>query len=418
MPQRPKSLPELSRMMRHGKLRRSTSWINLLKGLIASLVTVGLSLVAVSAFAVSQIAGEARVFDLGPSSGAAVAAGADGLDGELTILLVGSDRRDPNSVVDDGEEGDRNDVNLLLHIPASHETATVVSFPRDLMVPIPSCTDPDSGETYDAMTSQQINTAVEYGGPGCVAATISELTGMEIPYVAEVDFDGVIAISDAIGGVTVCLAQPIVDLNANLNLPAGEVTLSGVEALNFVRTRYGVGDGSDVSRISNQQVFMSALLRQLQSERALSSPTKLYSLARAGFQNLTMSSSMASVTFLQALATTAAKIDLGEVNFVQYPTFTSPDDVNRLIPDEDSADILFELITAGQSFEVSSVGSGAVSDTVPAASESEGAGEPGETSAPDSAQLGEPEGASLGLPQNVTGQSAAQETCSAGRTQQ
>lgn len=347
-----------------------------------------------------------------------MSAGVNGIDGELTILLVGSDRRDPNSVVDDGEEGDRNDVNLLLHIPASHESATMVSFPRDLLVSIPSCTDPESGETYDAMSSQQINTAVEYGGPGCVAATISELTGMEIPYVAEVDFDGVVAISDAIGGVSLCLAQPIVDPNANLNLPAGEVTLSGVEALNFVRTRYGVGDGSDVSRISNQQVFMSALLRQLQSEKTLSDPVSLYSLARAGFQNLTMSSSMASITFLQAVATTAAKIDLGNINFVQYPTFTSPEDLNRLIADHESADMLFELIGAGQPFEISSIGSGAVGGASTSEEESGPVGHPPEVADPAPVEPNGAEAPAPLLPENVTGQNAAQETCSAGRIRQ
>ncbi|MGR4010992.1 LCP family protein [Leucobacter sp. 1207-22] len=405
--------------MRHGNLRRSSTWKNLFKGVIASVLTVGMSLVAVAAFAAWQIAREARVFDLdGGAGAAAVTAGANGIDGELTILLVGSDRRDPNSVVDDGEEGDRNDVNLLLHIPASHESATVVSFPRDLLVSIPSCTDPESGETYDAMSSQQINTAVEYGGPGCVAATISELTGMEIPYVAEVDFDGVIAISDSIGGVSLCLAQPIVDPNANLNLPAGEVTLSGVEALNFVRTRYGVGDGSDVSRISNQQVFMSALLRQLQSEKTLSDPVSLYSLARAGFQNLTMSSSMASVTFLQAVATTAAKIDLGNINFVQYPTFTRPDDVNRLIADQESADMLFELIGAGQPFEISAIGSGAVGGASTSEEESGPVGDSPEVTDPAPVEPNGAEAPAPLLPENVTGQNAAQETCSAGRTRQ
>ena len=179
---------------------------------------------------------------------------------ELTILLVGSDKRKEGSVMYDGEEGELNDVNLLLHIPADHKSATVISFPRDLMVPIPSCTDPETGDVSSAMSEQQINTALSYGGLSCVAATITELTGMEIPYAAMVDFDGVIDITNAIGGVTVCIAQPIEDSETGLSLPAGEVTVSGVDALNFVRTRYGVGDGSDVSRISNQQVFMSACL--------------------------------------------------------------------------------------------------------------------------------------------------------------
>lgn len=123
-----------------------------------------------------------------------------------------------------------------------------------------------------------------------------------------------------------------------LNLPAGEVTVSGVDALNFVRTRYGVGDGSDVSRISNQQVFMSALMRQMRSADTLSNPMKVYSLAKAGFENLTMSSSMASIEFLQKLAGTAVDIDLSRVNFVQYPSGAHPYNPGRLSPDRYSGD--------------------------------------------------------------------------------
>src|SRR5690606_26403015 len=126
---------------------------------------------------------------------------------------------------------------------------------------------------------------------------------------------------------------PIQDDKADLDLPAGEVTLQGIEALQFLRTRYGVGDGSDVSRISNQQVFMSALLRQLKSAETLSNPVKVYGLAKAGFENLTMSSSMASVQFMQQLAGTVVDIDLNRVTFVQYPSYTHPSLPGRLSPD-------------------------------------------------------------------------------------
>jgi len=303
MPDIRRGLPEIEDRARHGKLRRSSSLANLVKVLITVVLVVAISGTVVAAYAVWSVVGEAKTFDLGAQPGAnALDVGAEQLNGELTILLVGSDKRKADSIMNDGEEGDRNDVNLLLHIPASHDSATIVSFPRDLMVPIPSCTDPDTGDVSDAMSSQQINTAVKYGGPACVAATITEITGMPIPYVAEVDFDGVIGISNALGGVTVCLAQPIEDSFTGLNLPAGEVTVTGVDALNFVRTRHGVGDGSDVSRISNQQVFMSALLRQLRSAETLSNPAKVYNLAKTGFQYMSLSSSMASLPFLQALA--------------------------------------------------------------------------------------------------------------------
>ncbi len=404
-----------ARRATHGKLPRSSTGKNLIATLLTSALVLAASGVAVVSYTVLQVVQQAETFEL-PAAAAqpvSVDAAAQTLDGELTILLVGSDRRDPDSIMYDGEEGDRNDVNLLLHIPASHESATIISFPRDLMVSIPSCTDPETGETSDSMSSQQINTAIEYGGPGCVAATVTELTGLPIAYAAEVDFDGVIGITNALGGVTVCLAQPIEDDQAGLYLPAGEVSIAGIDALNFVRTRYGVGDGSDVSRISNQQVFMSAMMRQLVSSETLSDPVKLYALAKAGFQNLTLSSSMASVPFLQALASTAVNIDLDRITFVQYPSFASADDVNRLVPDRASAEALMAVVTSGEPFQLAGTGEAAVSADPPAADPAQGEGE---TPGADGEQPVEPAPPVTLLPENVTGQHAAQTTCSAGRT--
>ena len=395
---------------RHGRLRRSVSWANAAKVALTAVLVATLSGVSVTAYALWGAVQGAETVDLGNGAGnEAIGAGAQSLEGELTVLLVGSDKRKEDSIMYDGEDGELNDVNMLLHIPADHKSATVISIPRDLMVPIPSCTDPDTGETTSAMSEQQINTALSYGGLACVAATISELTGMEIPYAAMVDFDGVIDITNALGGVTVCLAEPIDDDMTGLHLPAGEVNVAGIEALNFVRTRYGVGDGSDVSRISNQQVFMSALLRQLRSADTLSNPGKVYALAKTGFDNLTLSSSMASVPFLQAFAGTVVDIDLDRVNFVQYPSVTHPYDPGRLAPDRAAADELIRVVLSGEPFQVAGTGEAAVGGA-PVEAPVEGAPEApveGEATAPPVTVL----------PQNITGQSAASETCSAGRTQ-
>lgn len=402
---------------RHGRLRRSVSWANAARVLLTAVIVVAISGISVSAYAIFGVVQSAETVDLGtPPPAQTVGAGAQSLEGELTILLVGSDRRGEDSVINDGEEGELNDVNLLLHVPADHQSATVISFPRDLMVPIPECTNPETGETYSAMSEQQINTSLQYGGLGCTAATITELTGMSIPYAAMVDFNGVVDISNAIGGVTVCLAQPIQDDKADLDLPAGEVTLQGIEALQFLRTRYGVGDGSDVSRISNQQVFMSALLRQLKSAETLSNPVKVYGLAKAGFENLTMSSSMASVQFLQQLAGTVVDIDLNRVTFVQYPSYSHPSLPGRLSPDYASGSELINVVLSGQPFELSAVGEAAVEDPNAAPAEPTEAEAPVEEAPAEEAPAEEPPPTTV-LPENVTGQSAATQTCSAGRTE-
>lgn len=446
-----------SGFVRHGRLRRSNGWANALRIFLTAAVVVVLSGVATVAYAVWGLVQDVHTVDLGNEADT-VAAGDQAVDGPLTILLVGSDTRAGQSY-QDGEEGELNDVNLLLHVSADHQNATVVSFPRDLMIPFPSCQGED-GTEYPPMSEQQLNSAMMYGGLPCVASTISELTGMEIPNAGLVTFDGVIAISNAIGGVEVCLAQPISDPHTELELPQGEVTLQGNDALQFLRTRYGVGDGSDTSRISNQQVFMSSLVRKLRSAETLSDPVKVYSLAKAGVDNMTLSSNMASVQFMQQVAGTVKDIDLERINFVQYPTFTHPYQEGRLTPDRASADALFQLIESGQPFEVSGPGDGAVDGT--GAEDPAAGGDPAapaevdpETGLPIDPATGYPidpatgwpidpatgwpidpatgaptdpatippaetpppaDGGAVRAPDNVKGQSASQQTCSNGRT--
>ncbi|NLA64636.1 MAG: hypothetical protein GX862_01615, partial [Leucobacter sp.] len=188
---------------RHGRLRRSTSWANALKVLLTTAIVFAVSGVSVAAYAVWGVASNVKTIELAavvPEGPEIVEAGQQSLDGELTILLVGSDSR-AGQQIDDGEEGELNDVNLLLHIPADHQSATIISFPRDLMLPIPSCPGPDGEpEYYASMSEQQLNSAMMYGGLPCVVLTISELTGLEIPYAAMVTFDGVMNITSALGG--------------------------------------------------------------------------------------------------------------------------------------------------------------------------------------------------------------------------
>ncbi len=406
---------------RHGRLRRSASWANAAKVLLTTVLVLAVSGVSVAAYAAWGLASNLNTIDLPPGAGGTavegVQAGTQSLDGELTILLVGSDSRQ-GSILDDGEEGELNDVNLLLHVPADHKSATIISFPRDLMVPIPSCPGPDGEpEYYPSMSEQMLNTAMMYGGLPCVVATISELTGMEIPYAGMVTFDGVISISNALGGVDVCLAQPIQDDKTGLDLPEGIVTLKGVEALQFLRTRYGVGDGSDVSRISNQQVFMSALLRQLRSADTLANPVKVYSLAKAGFENMTLSSSMASPQFMQALAGTVVDIDLSRINLVQYPSSTHPYSPGRLAPDYYSGEQLIDIVLSGQPFQIAGAGAAAVMPGEEAPVEGEEAPVEGETPPEGEAPVEGEDPSVIVLPSNITGQSAIDETCSAGRTQ-
>ncbi|MBL3688089.1 LytR family transcriptional regulator [Leucobacter zeae] len=425
---------ECGGFVRHGRLRRSSSVKNALRVLVTAAIVVSLSGVATVAYAAWGLLSSVNTVDLG--GGPAVEAGSSSLEGEVNILLIGSDTREGQKY-NDGEEGELNDVNLLLHISADHQNATVVSFPRDLMIPFPSCPGPNGEpEYYPAMSEQQLNSAMTYGGLPCAVDTVEELTGMDIPYAAKITFDGVTAMSNAIGGVEVCLTQPIVDEATNLDLPAGMNTLVGDEALQFLRTRHGVGDGGDTSRISNQQVFMSAMVRKLKSAETLSDPLKVYRLAKAGVENMQLSTNMATVQFMQALAGTVKDIDLDRINFVQYPSANHPYQEGRLTPNYADAEVLFDILASGESFTVQATGEGVAVEGEDPATGDPTAEDPAATEAPateapateepatdpttgepaeDPAATTNPDGTRK-LPPSITGQGAGTQTCSAGRT--
>src|SRR5690606_6673831 len=136
-----------------------------------------------------------------------------------------------------------------------------------------------------------------------------------------VNFQGVAELSTAVGGVKVCVDGPIYDKDSGLRLPsAGEYTLKGGGALAFLRTRKGVGDGSDLGRISSQQVYLSSLIRTLKSDGTLTDLGKLYNIANVAVNNMKLSSGLANVNTMVAMAQVLKNLPLERVMFVQYPT--------------------------------------------------------------------------------------------------
>lgn len=302
-----------------------------------------------------------------------------------------------------------NDVNLLVHISSAPRRVTVVSFPRDLVVTVPPCTRAD-GTAFEG-GADQINTAYGYGGLGCVVSTVSALTGLNIPFGAVVTFGGVIEVTDAIGGVEVCLARGIRDRNTGLDLAAGTHTVSGVTALQFLRTRYGVGDGSDLGRISNQQQYMSRLARKLVSEEVLSDPARLYRLAAVALDNVTPTRPLANPFTLVQIALAVKDVPFDEIVFVQYPTLPAPYDPNRLVPDHGAAEVLWEALATNSPLVLT--GEVGANGGVVEVAEPPSVATPGATPSATPEATTVPDG-SVELPQSITGSTAAQETCSGG----
>ena len=403
---------------RHGVLTQPHPLSMLLRilGIIVAVVLVsGAGVAAYATYDTIATVGDTAV-DLEGQEAVAPDIGA--IEGGVNLLITGTDECEPEFAAYFGDrctgedaEGQLNDVNMLVHISENPRRVTVISFPRDLVVPIPSCTSEDGTES-GAMSDQPINSAWSYGGLNCVVKTVSDLSGMNIPFAAKVSFGNVINITDAIGGVDVCLANGIQDDNTGIDWPAGERNVQGIEALQFLRTRYGVGDGSDLGRISNQQQYMSRMARKLVSDGVLSDFPTLLKLATTAVDNVTPSRSLTNPLTLVQIALAVKDVPFDDIVFVQYPVTDDPYDANRVLPNDESAGALWAALAANQPLQLTGeVGANEgviVVEPETPATEQTVAPDPGTT---DPAV---PTDGSTALPSDINGSTAAQSTCSNG----
>lgn len=386
----------------------------------ASLAVVLVSGVSVASFAIWQLGAKVSDNAVDISNGkeepVAPPPALGAFEGGFNILAVGAD----NSAVQGEEYGDRgsailNDVNMIFHVAADHKSAVVLSLPRDLVIPHPECVDPATQEKFGAMSAQPLNDAFARGGLGCVRSTVEKLTGLSIPYAATFTFAGTVAMSDAVGGVPICLDTAVNDPASGLDLPAGTSVVSGQQALSYLRSREGVGDGSDLSRISSQQAYMSSLMRVMKSSQTLTDVSKVLNLANAAAENVSLSQSLANLTTMASMALTLKDLDLEKLVFVQYPNLPDPDNRYKIIPNRELANRLIEKIQADQPFALDQSALGAEVTIDPNAPITEAplpdaavdAPPPAETVAPTNPTVGAPE-----ILEGLRGQTANQQTCS------
>ena len=376
------------------------------------IAVVAVSSGAVGAFAVyGTISNIPKGIHLSHAAGASAAPAAPSvgpIDGEVNLLLAGTDTRTGQAGYQSksqlaGSSGiGNNDVTMLLHVSADHTSATVVSFPRDL-VSIPLCGRGISSAMFNSTLSQ---------GLSCTVQTVEKMTGLTIPYAGVITFDGVTGMSNAIGGVTVCLATAVTDpyTDPQLDLAAGQQTLVGETALSFLRSRHGVGDGSDLGRISNQQVFLSALTRKVTSDGVLSNPLTLYKLANSALSNVKLSDTLTNPTTLVSIALALKGIDLSKIVFVQYPTGSDPANPNRVVPLVAPAAALAAALKSDQPISLTGkLGRAAIADptaAVPVTPVPSGSAAPSEAATPAPGFIA--------LPATISGQSADQTTCTQG----
>ncbi|MFJ9612125.1 LCP family protein [Kitasatospora sp. NPDC101176] len=241
-----------------------------------------------------------------------------GAKGAENILLIGSDDRSGSNATYGGEQGtQRSDTTILLHLAADRKHATAVSIPRDVMVSVPACEKPDGTRSRAGL--MQFNWAFETGGPACSIRTVEQLSGIRIDHYVILDFHGFKSMVDAIGGVEVCVPQPIHDKDAKLDLPAGRQTLHGEQALGYVRARESLGDGSDTQRMGRQQQFLAALIRKVQSQGVLLNPARLWPLLDAATSSVKADGGLSSLGALYDLTQDLRGIPSADVVFLTAP---------------------------------------------------------------------------------------------------
>jgi LCP family protein required for cell wall assembly len=290
----------------------------------------------------------------------------------INVLVMGSDARTSAADCNLGGAceqggGERADVEMVVHISADRSNATVMSIPRDLVTSLPACTDKETGRSVGARTDM-INEALSYG-PACQVAAVHHLTNIPIDHFMKVDFAGVVSISDAVGGVGVCVDKNIYDPSSHLKLSAGSHTLKGVAALEFLRTRHGFTGGSDnVGRTSGQHAFLGAAMAKLKSAGTLADPTTVYGLADAATKALTVDDGLGSVKKLISLASDMNKVPSKRITFVTMQNVADPANRAHVVQGPGAA-ALFQTIADDQSLTTAtgkkSAGSSAASSTQP-----------------------------------------------------
>ncbi len=296
----------------------------------------------------------------------------------INILMIGSDARTSaadckiGGACDNGRGGARADVEMVLHISADRSNATVVSIPRDLMTNLPACTDTEDHTSVGARWGM-INSALGWR-PACSVHTVETLTGIPVDHFMMVDFSGVVKMADAVGGVPVCVDNDVYDPYSHLKLKKGDHTLTGIAALQFLRTRHGFGNGSDnAGRTFAQHIYLTNLINKLKNDGTMDNPVKVLSLASAATKALTVDNGpdgINDISKLGSLADDINKVPTKRITFatMQTKTIYDPhhDDDGKLLA-LPAADALFKTIAADQSLTTASgAKSGAASATATA----------------------------------------------------
>ena len=314
---------------RHLNVRHMPTWLKVTTAVVAVVLVGGLAFAGYWYFRL-----QSNISSSALGAGSSRTDTTDDATGRLQILILGSDTRDGKNSnygsTEDSTGYGNSDVMMLMDISEDNKRVNVISFPRDLLVDIPKCTDQKTGKQYSARAGIMINEAMKEAGIGCAVDTVNKLTGMEVDHFMMADFNAVKELSNAVGGVEVCISDAVYDPDSRLRLPKGTSQVQGEQALAFLRTRHAFGDGGDLGRIKAQQGFLSSLTRKIKDDGTLTNPAKLLNIADVITKNLTVDDGLSSVPAMITIANRLKTIDVGKVAFVAIPTVPAASDPNRL----------------------------------------------------------------------------------------
>jgi LCP family protein required for cell wall assembly len=204
----------------------------------------------------------------------------------LNILLIGSDSREGITEEErqryriGGEPCYCADTIIVLHLSADRKRASVVSLPRDSYAELPAHTVGGPGGERHPAHPDKMNAALSHGGPPLMVRTVEKMTGVRIDHYLEVSFLSFMRGVDELGGVDVCSVRPLRDEKSGLDLPPGTSTLSGGEALQYVRAR-SLDPSADIGRMQRQQRFLASVVDKAVSAEVLLNPDRLRRTAGA-----------------------------------------------------------------------------------------------------------------------------------------
>jgi LCP family protein required for cell wall assembly len=267
-------------------------------------------------------------------------------DATTNILVLGSDSREGLTRAERRElatgraECDCTDTLMLVQLAHGDTGASVVSFPRDLMVTTPAWTDAD-GKRH-APVRRQINAAYAAGGAALTVATVEALTEVRVDHVLQVRFSGVVRVVDALDGVDVCVPRTFSDDKTRLALERGTHRLDGVDALKYVRLR-SVGTGSDLDRIRRQQQFLASALSRATSLGVLADPGRVRALLDSATRAVAVDAETGDTELLR-LANRLRSLDRSTMVMLTVPNEPYPADRNRVQLAQPAADRVFAAL--------------------------------------------------------------------------